>query len=94
MNEKRDELLVLAVAQKMSYEETQSLLRKYAQAELYARDRRDSIIIWALYHKKELAEINKLCKTYYCRELTAKTMRCKGQNSDESHKKENESGSR
>ena len=91
MNAKRDELLVLAVAQKMSYDETQSLLRKYAQAELYARDRRDSIIIWALYHKKELAEINKLCRAYYCREL-AEGMD-NGKRLDESFEEENASGS-
>lgn len=94
MNDKRDALLATAINRKMSYQETQDLLRKYGKAGLYARDRRDSIIIWAIYHEKELAEINQLCRAYHCRELTAKRMTDKGKKSDGFHEEENESGSR
>lgn len=94
MDDKRDDLLAAAINRKMSYQETQDLLRKYGKAGLYARDRRDSIIIWAIYHEKELADINQLCRSYHCRELKVQTITDKGRNLDESYEEENESGSR
>lgn len=94
MNDKRDALLATAINRKMSYEETQNLLKQHGKAGLYARDRRDSIIIWAIYHEKELADINQLCRSYHCRELKVQTITDKGRNLDESYEEENESGSR
>lgn len=69
VNRTREDVLLEAVENHMSYDETQELLRKHGESELYARDRRDSIIIWGLYHNKETTVINDLCISYHCLEL-------------------------
>lgn len=62
----REKLLSTALKQQLSYEETQGLLQRFGEAELYARDRRDSIIIWGLYHRKDVVVINEVCRAYAC----------------------------
>lgn len=71
-NTTREQLLLEAVENHLSFDETQELLRKHGESELYARDRRDSIIIWGLYHHKRITVINDLCRSYHCQALREK----------------------
>ncbi len=64
--QKREIVITIAIACKLSYEETQKLLRNNNEPELYARDRRDSILIWAIYHGQNIKEVNAICKKYNC----------------------------
>lgn len=63
---KRELAITIAITLKLSYEETQELLKINDVPELYARDRRDSIIIWAIYHGRDVKEVNEICKNYNC----------------------------
>ena len=69
VNTAREQLLLAALENHLSFDETQELLRKHGESELYARDRRDSIIIWGLYHHKRITVINDLCRSYHCQAL-------------------------
>lgn len=54
----RDRLICLAIGLSAALEETQQLLRRAGQAELYPRDRRDAIILYGIVHREDLHTIN------------------------------------
>ena len=57
---KQNTVLSIAIAMKMSLEETQRLLKICKAGELYSKKRRDSIIIWGISHQKTLSDIEQL----------------------------------
>jgi len=59
-NPSRDELLALAVAMGLNFEECQRLLRLAEVNELYVKNRRDSIIIFGLMKCLGVMELNDL----------------------------------
>lgn len=54
----RDKILAIAFAMRLTLDETQVLLKRSGNRELYSRDRRDSIIMFALDKKKSLIDCN------------------------------------
>ncbi|MBD5093070.1 MAG: hypothetical protein HDT27_07960 [Subdoligranulum sp.] len=54
----RDKLLALAFGMRLSYEQTDTLLKTQGYARLYARRRRDAVIIHGLMHQTPLLEVN------------------------------------
>ncbi len=57
-NPSRNRLICLAVGLSATPEQTQALLRRAGQAELYPRDRRDAIILYGIAHQKSIQQIN------------------------------------
>ena len=55
---KQNTVLAIAIAMKMSLEETQRLLKLCKAGELYPKIRRDNIIIWGITQKKDLIDID------------------------------------
>lgn len=56
----RDKLLSLSFGMKLSFEETQSLLKYAGFAPLYPKQKRDSLIIWGKTHQFSIYQINEL----------------------------------
>ena len=54
----RDRLLALCLAIRATVEETQVLLRRNMNAELYAGRRRDAVIMYGLLHQLDLDDVN------------------------------------
>ncbi len=54
----RDRLICLAIGLSATLEETQQLLRRAGQAELYPRDRRDAILIYGIVQREDLQKVN------------------------------------
>ena len=54
----RDRLICLAIGLSATLEETQQLLRRAGQAELYPRDRRDAILIYGIVQQEDLQKVN------------------------------------
>lgn len=59
-NPDRDKVLAICFALKLSFEETQNLLKTAKYPILYARIKKDSIIIFALQHNASLADVNEM----------------------------------
>lgn len=57
-NPSRDKVLMIAFGMNLDFNETQVLLKKAKQPELYVRDPRDSIIIFCLEKKMTLIQAN------------------------------------
>lgn len=55
---RRDKMLCLALAMKLSLEETQNMLRSCGFSPLYIRHRRDCVFIHAIIQKKSVMELN------------------------------------
>lgn len=59
-NPNRDKVLAICFALKLSFEETQNLLKATKYPILYARIKKDSIIIFALQHNVALTDVNEM----------------------------------
>ena len=59
-NPSKDKLLAIAIGMKLSYEETQNLLKVANLPELYAKRHRDSMIIFSLHNQMGILETNEL----------------------------------
>lgn len=59
-NPDRDKVLAICFSLKLSFEETQNLLKSTGYPILYARIKKDSILIFALQHKLTLADVNEI----------------------------------
>ena len=57
-NPSRNRLICLAIGLSATLEETQMLLRRSGQAELYPRDRKDAIILFGITHRRSIQQIN------------------------------------
>lgn len=57
---RRDKLLCLALAMKLTLEETQKLLRDCGFSPLYVRHRRDCIILHGILEQKSVIEVNSI----------------------------------
>ncbi len=55
---RRDKMLCLALAMKLTLEETQKMLRDCGFSPLYVRHRRDCVILHGILQKKSVMEIN------------------------------------
>ena len=55
---RRDKLLCLALAMKLTLEETQKMLRSCGFSPLYVRHRRDCVIIHGILQKRSVMEVN------------------------------------
>lgn len=60
----RDKIISLALASKMTVEETQRALEISKEGVLYAKSRRDSIIIYALNNSMNILDTNSLLAQY------------------------------
>lgn len=56
----RDKVLAICFALKLTFEETQNLLKATGYPILYARIKKDSILIFALQHNSALADANEM----------------------------------
>lgn len=56
----RDKLLALAFGLRLTWDETQKMMKLSGNRELYARDERDAVILFALQHNKSAMETNEL----------------------------------
>lgn len=57
---KQNTVLAIAIAMKMTLDETQRLLRLCKTGELYSKKKRDAIIMWGISHQKSLSDIHEL----------------------------------
>jgi len=57
-NPKRDTVLRIALAMKLSLQETQHLLTIAQRGELYPRNRRDAAVIYCIHHQLNLIDAN------------------------------------
>ncbi len=55
---RRDKMICLALAMKLSLEETQQMLRSCGFSPLYVRHRRDCVIIHGILQKQSVMEVN------------------------------------
>lgn len=69
-NPNRDEVLAICFALKLSFEETQNLLKATGYPILYARIKKDSILIFALQRNAALADVNELLYDFGFETLT------------------------
>ena len=60
----RDKIIAIALALRLSLEETQRLLETAKESVLYAKSRRDSVLVFALNHKYSLIDTNQLLVQY------------------------------
>lgn len=69
-NPNRDKVLAICFALKLSFEETQNLLKATGYPILYARIKKDSILIFALQRNAALADVNELLYDFGFETLT------------------------
>ena len=63
-NPKREKVLCLAFGMKLTFEETQEMLKKTGYAPLYVKDPSDCIVIYGLFKGMSVPEVNQLLYEY------------------------------